>query len=327
MTDTLAEARSGGPGHTGADEAFERHRGVLLGLAYRMLGSWFDAEDVVQEAWLRWQRSDPASIEDPRGWLVTATTRLALDQLRSARRRRETYVGPWVPEPVPTGRLALDPAETAEQRATLSLAALRLMEQLSPPERAVYLLREAFELPYQDIADTLAISAANARQLYHRAAARIGGDRTRFSVDRREHLDLVDRFVAAAATGDRAGLEALLARDVVLWNDGGGRISASRNPILGPEKVVRFLLGIMRRHARTEAYRIDVNGAPAVLLDFGYRRVLLAFETADDGIVGVQGLTNPDKLRGIGAPSDDPVFTLGEAAFPADGGPNGRAPH
>ncbi|WTW94547.1 RNA polymerase sigma factor SigJ [Streptomycetaceae bacterium NBC_01309] len=327
MTETLTEstdARTGRPASangagSGYDEVFERHRQVLLGLAYRMLGSWWDAEDTVQEAWLRWQRAtagpDAAPIDDPRGWLVTATTRLALDQLRSARHRRETYVGPWVPEPVPTGRLALDPAETAAQRSTVSLAALRLMEQLSPPERAVFLLREAFELPYQDIADALGIEAANARQLHRRASGRLDRDRDRFRVDSSEHHALVDRFVAAAASGDRKGLESLLARDVVLWNDGGGRVSAARNPIHGPDRVVRFLLGVMDRWPLTRAHRVEVNGGPALLLDFATVRLLLSFETRDGAIAGVQGVVNPDKLRNVVTPDREPYFELASVAF------------
>ncbi|WP_436774012.1 RNA polymerase sigma factor SigJ [Yinghuangia sp. YIM S09857] len=319
MTETLTErrdSRNGAGGGSGSayDEVFERHRGVLLGLAYRMLGSWWDAEDTVQEAWLRWSRAtgEPGAeaIGDPRGWLVTATTRLALDQLRSARHRRETYVGPWVPEPVPTGRLALDPAETAAQRSTVSLAALRLMEQLSPPERAVFLLREAFELPYQDIADALGIGAANARQLHRRAAERLDRDRARFRVDSGEHHALVDRFVAAAASGDRKGLESLLARDVVMWNDGGGRVSAARNPIHGPDRVVRFLLGVIALWPLTRAYRVEVNGGPALLLDFGSVRLLLSFESHDGNIAGIQGMVNPDKLGTVPTPEDEPDFVL-----------------
>lgn len=290
----------------GHDAVFERHRPVLLGLAYRMLGSWWDAEDVVQEAWLRLRRAVAAGpVAEPRGWLVTATTRLALDQLRSARRRREAYVGPWLPEPVPTGRLVLDPAETAVQRATVSLAALRLMERLSPPERAVYLLREAFELPYQDIAQAVGITAAHARQLRRRAAAQLDGDRARFAVDSAAHRALVERFLAAALTGDRGGLEALLARDVVLWNDGGGRVRAARRPILGPDKVTRFLLGVLERRAPADAYLVAVNGGHALLLCSGGPpadagdRLLLTPEIRGGLVAGIQGVVNPDKLRTV----------------------------
>ncbi|MCF2532823.1 RNA polymerase sigma factor SigJ [Yinghuangia soli] len=304
------------PGSDVYDEVFEQHRPVLLGLAYRMLGSWWDAEDTVQDAWLRWRRSGPESVADPRGWLVTVTTRIALDQLRSARRQRETYVGPWVPEPVPTGRLALDPAETAEQRATVSLAALRLMEQLTPPERAVYLLREAFELPFQEIADALDVGAANARQLYHRAAARLAGDKARFAVDGSRHLALVDRFVAAAATGDRAGLQALLADDVVLWSDGGGKVRAALNPVHGPAKVMRFLMGVLDKAPQARCYRLDVNGGPAVLFVLGEHRLLLSFETRDGNIAGIQGAANPDKLRTITIPDRAPCFVHGSGPLP-----------
>lgn len=322
MTDTFSPPGApdawAEPGEAGYDAGFERHRTVLLGLAYRMLGSWWDAEDVVQEAWLRWRRgtADGAAIEDPRGWLVTVTTRLALDQLRSAHRRRETYVGPWLPEPVPQDRLAADPADTAERRATVSLAALRLMEQLSPPERAVYVLREAFELPYREIAEVLELTEPGARQLHRRAAARLDADRARFTVDRREHLALVDRFVAAAASGDRRGLERLLARDVVMWNDGGGRVRAALNPIHGPDKVARFLLGIMERYPRTEAYPVLTNGGPGLLLDFTAQRLVLSFETSADGIVAIQAVTNPDKLRHIATPRRAAYFTHESPRFP-----------
>ncbi|MDI2132371.1 RNA polymerase sigma-70 factor [Yinghuangia seranimata] len=319
MTDTLAgtAARPGAaPAGEAYDEAFEQHRTVLLGLAYRMLGSWFDAEDTVQEAWLRWRRAEPGTVEDPRGWLVTVTTRLALDQLRSARHRRETYVGEWLPEPVPSGRLAGDPAETAEQRATVSLAALRMMERLSPPERAVYLLREAFELPYQDIADVLGINATYARQLHRRAGDHLDGERARFTVDTAEHRSLVDRFVTAAATGDRSGLESLLARNVVLWSDGGGKARATLNPIYGPEKIARFLFGIQRRARTFTWHAVDVNGAPALLADLGAQRLVMSIETSGGNIVGIQAVANPDKISHIPTPPHALCFPGASERFP-----------
>lgn len=290
-------------------DGFEQHRPVLLGLAYRMLGSWWDAEDVLQETWLRWHDADRAELADPRGWLVTVTTRLALDQLRSARRRRETYPGTWLPEPAPIGRQVTDPAETAQQRETLSLAALRLMERLTPPERAVYLLRETFELPYAEIAQVLGLTEANARQLHRRAADHLGEDRNRFAVDTVEHRALVERFLAAAHSGDREALEAMLADEVVLWSDGGGRVRAALNPVVGAPKVARFLTGITGRASRVEWRVAEVNGGPAAIVLLGPGWQLLTWEFEGGDIVGIQLLSNPDKLRALVPPRPAPAPT------------------
>lgn len=289
-----------------ADAAvFEQHRAVLLGVAYRMLGSWWDAEDVLQDAWLRWHGADRAAIADPRAWLVTVTTRLALDQLRSARHRRETYPGTWLPEPIPVGTQVGDPAETAQQRDTLSLAALRLMERLTPPERGVYLLRETFELPYAEIADTLGLTETNARQLHRRAVDRIGDDRQRFAVSDTGHRALVDRFLSAAATGDRAGLQAMLAEEVTLWSDGGGKARAAVNPVVGASRVARFLTGVSAKAGEVEWWLVEVNGGPAALLRLGPRWSLMSWETDHGRLAGIQLLANPDKLRAIGLFADE----------------------
>lgn len=286
-----------GPGAADDADVFEQHRPVLLGIAYRMLSSWWDAEDVLQEAWMRWHAADRAAIGDPRGWLVTVTTRLALDQLRSARHRRETYPGMWLPEPLPAGQLVHDPAETAERRETLSLAALRLMERLTPPERAVYLLRETFELPYAQIAEGVGITEVNARQLHRRAAERIGDDRERFAVDGGTHRALVDRFLAAAVSGQRDALEAMLAEEIVLWSDGGGRVRAALNPVVGPARTARFLVGVISRATEFEWRLVDVNGGPAALVRLGGGRSLMSWETDRGRLVGIQLLSNPYKLR------------------------------
>ncbi|MEU8001281.1 RNA polymerase sigma factor SigJ [Catellatospora sp. NPDC049111] len=289
-----------------ADAAvFEQHRAVLLGVAYRMLGSWWDAEDVLQDAWLRWHGADRAAIADPRGWLVTVTTRLALDQLRSARHRRETYPGTWLPEPIPVGTQVGDPAETAQQRDTLSLAAMRLLERLTPPERGVYLLRETFELPYAEIADTLGLTETNARQLHRRAVERIGDDRQRFSVNDAGHRALVERFLSAAATGDRAGLQAMLAEEVTLWSDGGGKARAAVNPVVGASRVARFLAGVSAKAGDVEWWLVEVNGGPAALLRLGTRWSLMSWETDHGRLAGIQLLANPDKLRAVGLFADD----------------------
>jgi RNA polymerase sigma-70 factor (ECF subfamily) len=283
---------------TGAD-IFEQHRPVLLGVAYRMLGSWWDAEDVLQEAWLRWHGADRDGIADPRGWLVTVTTRLALDQLRSARSRRETYPGTWLPEPLPVGRQVDDPAETAQLRDTLSLAALRLMERLTPPERAVYVLRETFELPYREIADTLGLTEVNARQLHRRAAEHVGEDRERFAVDTEGHRALVERFLDAAVSGERAALEAMLADEITLWSDGGGKVRAALNPVVGAEKVARFLAGVAERSPDAQWRIIEVNGGPAALVRLGSHWSLMSWESEQGRLVGIQLLSNPDKLRAL----------------------------
>lgn len=279
---------------------FEQHRPVLLGVAYRMLGSWWDAEDVLQDAWLRWHGADREAIADPRRWLVTATTRLALDQLRSARHRRETYPGTWLPEPIPVGIQVGDPAETARQRDTLSLAALRLMERLTPPERGVYLLRETFELPYDEIADVLGLTETNARQLHRRAADRIGDDRERFIVDGAEHRALVTRFLAAAATGERAVLQAMLAEEATLWSDGGGKARAAVNPVVGAPRVARLLAGVSAKAADMEWLLLEVNGGPGALVRLGIRWSLMTWETDRGRLVAIQLLSNPDKVRALG---------------------------
>ncbi|MEU4228375.1 RNA polymerase sigma-70 factor [Nonomuraea sp. NPDC026600] len=276
---------------------FEEHRPMLLGLAYRLLGSMWDAEDVVQEAWLRWQATDHAEIREPRAFLLTVVSRLALDQLRSARVKRESYVGPWLPEPVATAEAG--PLDTAELRDTVSYATLHLMERLSPPERAVFVLREAFELPYDQIAEIVGASVANARQLHHRAAQRLEQGRDRFQPTSEQHAELLLKFVAAASGGDLAALTDLLHEDVVAWNDGGGKVRAALRPIIGREKVSAFVSGLVSRYAFGEATLVEVNGHPAVLTSVAGSEQLVAIEIRDGRIHGLYGLLNPDKLSRV----------------------------
>ncbi|MFD9337472.1 RNA polymerase sigma-70 factor [Streptomyces sp. NPDC060028] len=279
---------------------FEEHRPRMFGIAYRMLGSAAEAEDTVQDAWLRWSSADRGGIERPGAWLAKAVTRLCLNRLDSARARRETYVGPWLPEPVLTGGGALGPLESAEQRDGVSMALLVVLEQLTPVERAVYVLREAFAYGHREIADLLDLSEANCRQLYRRAAARVtadpeAGPKPRFAPDPAQWQGLVETFLAAARSGDLARLESLLAADARYVADGGGIVSAARRPVLGRENVARFLLGALERYvADLPVSSTEVNGAPALV--FGEVAVLVV--EFENGLVsGLRTMLNPEKLE------------------------------
>ncbi|WP_184967362.1 RNA polymerase sigma-70 factor [Nonomuraea endophytica] len=280
-----------------AVDAFEEHRPMLLGLAYRLLGSMWDAEDVVQEAWIRWQATDQDEVREPRAFLVTVVSRLALDQLRSARVKREAYTGPWLPEPVPTSQVG--PLDTVELRDTVAFATLHLMERLTPPERAVFVLREAFELPYPEIAEIVGVTQANARQMHHRASVRLAEGRDRFSPTPQQHTELLTRFMEAAAGGDMAALTELLHEDVVIWNDGGGKVRAALKPIYGRDKVIAFLNGLMSRYLFGEMRLAETNGHPALLTEVGGTDQLVSLEIRDGKIVGMLGVLNPDKLTRI----------------------------
>ncbi|MFF9627219.1 RNA polymerase sigma-70 factor [Streptomyces griseosporeus] len=290
-----------------ADE-FEAHRPRLFGLAYRMLGSAHEAEDTVQDAYLRFSGADRAQIEQVGAWLAKVVTNLCLSRLTSARARRETYVGPWLPEPVVTSDGTLGPLESAEQRDAVSLALLVLLERLTPTERAVYVLREAFGYGHRDIAEVLELGEANCRQLYRRAVRRIEAAESRFAPAPERQRELVASFLSAAREGDLAGLERLLAEDVVWWSDGGGKISTARRPVLGREKVLRFLFGLAQKYgAAMELAEAEINGTPGLLIrvDGGLLGVV-AFEYRDDRIVHARTVMNPEKLdfvrRQLGRP-------------------------
>ena len=278
-----------------AAEEFEQHRPALLGLAYRLLGSMWDAEDVVQDAYVRWSRVDHAEVRDPRAYLLTVVGRLALDHVRSARVTREAYPGPWLPEPVDTE--ALGPLDTAELRDTVSYATLHLMERLSPPERAVFVLREAFALPYDDVAEVVGATAAACRQLYHRAAGRLAEERGRFRPSREEHARLLDRFLDAARTGDVDALAGVLSDDVTAWADGGGKARAARRAIRGRDQVLAFLTGLVRRFGVDDERPIDVNGEAALWLRVGGQDEVLTIGVRDGRIAHVYAVLNPDKLE------------------------------
>lgn len=288
MTDRLDDA---------AVEEFERQRPRLLGIAYRLLGSMWDAEDVVAEALLRWGRTDRGAVREPAAFLTTVVTRLALDQLRSARVTRETYPGPWLPEPVLTDRVPLGPLDTVEQRESISLATLQLLERLTPPERAVFVLREAFEVPYDQIADILDVTPAGARQLLHRARERVVVDRERYPADAEDHARLFASFVQAFADGDLDTLRELLAADAVAYNDGGGKAVAAPHPVVGADDIVSFVEALLGRLRVGDIRFVEANGLPAALLRVGDQRELLAVDVRDGKVRAVFGVLNPDKLR------------------------------
>ncbi|WP_435220770.1 RNA polymerase sigma-70 factor [Streptomyces sp. Tue6028] len=281
-----------------ATEQFEAYRPLLLGLAYRLLGSMWEAEDVVQDAYLRWTGTDRADVREPRAFLITVVTRLALDQLRSARVTREAYTGPWLPEPVATG--ALGPLDTAELRDTVAYATVHLMERLAPPERAVFVLREAFDLPYDEIARILDTTASNCRQMHHRASRRVTSGRDKFALAEDDHAKLLASFLEAAQSGDLSGLTDLLAEDVIAWNDGGGKVRAALRPVVGRDHVVAFIAGLVARYPFGEARVVDANGAPALALAVDGIEQVVTISVQDGRIDGVYAVLNPEKLGHVG---------------------------
>ncbi|MEU3742022.1 RNA polymerase sigma factor SigJ [Streptomyces sp. NPDC032198] len=287
-------------------DVFEEHRTVLMGVAYRMLGRVADAEDVVQESWLRWSAADRAQVREPRAYLVRVTTRLAVDRLRHVQSRRESYVGPWLPEPLVTdyGPVVPDTAEQAVLADSVSIAVLVVLESLSPLERAVFVLREAFGFPFSEIALTLDRGEPAVRQLAARARKHVDEGRPRYAVDPDERKDLTARFLAAATSGDLDGLMSLLAPDVRLVGDSGGKAKAPLRIIETADKVGRFLGGLARRGvpegAELEARFLEINGAGSVLiLVDGKPHSLFQLDVADGQITDVYIIRNPDKLVGL----------------------------
>ena len=275
---------------------FEANRRRLFGLAYRMLGEATEAEDVLQDAYLRWAGSDGVVV--PEAWLTRVVTNLCLNRLTSARARRESYVGPWLPEPVFTGGDGLGALETVEQRESVSLGMLLLLERLTPPERAVFVLREAFGYGHAEIAGILDVTEERSRQLFHRARSHIGEERRRFDTDDGQRRRIVERFLAATTSGDLEGLHKLLAEDVVAWADGGGT-TAARRPVVGHEKVLRYLVGLHRRTdgLAVEATIAEVNGAPAMVFRLdGVLAAVIALDSVDGRVVAVRTIVNPAKL-------------------------------
>ncbi|MFE7889209.1 RNA polymerase sigma-70 factor [Streptomyces sp. NPDC004822] len=284
-------------------DVFEEHRPVLLGVAYRMLGRVADAEDVVQEAWLRWSRAERSEVREPRAYLVRVTTRLAIDRLRQVKARGESYVGPWLPEPYVTdfGDRVPDTAERAVLADSVSLAVLIVLESLSPLERAVFVLREAFGYPYAEIAAMLDRGEAAVRQLAGRARRHVEERRPRYTVDPAERRDLTERFLAAAAGGDLEGLMSLLAPDVRLIGDSGGKAKAPLRVLESADHVGRFLAGVAQKGIADASLRyLEINGGPALLvLTGGKPDSVFQVEARDGRIQAVYVIRNPDKLKAL----------------------------
>jgi RNA polymerase sigma-70 factor, ECF subfamily len=275
---------------------FMEHRPRLLGIAYRLLGSMWDAEDIVADAMVRWLDIDRTQIREPAAFLTTMVTRRALDQLRSARVARERYTGPWLPEPIATEPSPFDPLDTVERRESVSLATLRIMEQLTPPERAVFVLHEAFKVPHAEIANVLDITTDNSRQHLHRARSHMADAKRRFDAQTAAHGDLLERFLRALEEGELDQLQEVLTADAVAYSDGGGKARAARYPLVGVDKVGAFF-GALRRHHRIQVeVRIEVNGRRAALLWFGRQYQLLAVDVQAEKIREVHSIMNPDKL-------------------------------
>jgi RNA polymerase sigma-70 factor, ECF subfamily len=276
---------------------------MLFSIAYRMLGSVMDAEDLVQEAYLRWETVKETDVRSPQAYLTTIVTRLAINQLRAARTKRETYVGPWLPEPLVTE----DTPDTVELAESLSMAFLVLLERLGPVERAAFLLHEVFDFEYGEIARVLDKTEANCRQLVARARKRIGSPQARFEADPAQARRLVERFTAAALAGDMEGLVALLAEDITLWGDGGGKVpGAARKPIHGAASVARAALGFRTRIVSKEIIvrPTEINGQPGfVAYVSGHPFSALIFDIREGRIQTIYAIGNPDKLRSLPIPS------------------------
>ncbi len=279
---------------------FERERPLLFALAYRMLGSVMDAEDIVQEAFLRWQQAPQQQIASPHAYLQRIVTRLCIDQLRSARVQREAYIGPWLPEPLIQSEDA-DPLAAADLADSLSLGFLRLLERLTPIERAVFLLHDVFGYTYEEIARVVGKSAVHCRQLGHRARESIVAERPRFTATPAQVEQVTRQFIRACTDGDMQGLLALFAADITLWPDGGGKPGAMRNPIVGADRVTRFLLGVRRKVPVPSILRpVHLNGRSGILwLIAGGLMCAVTLEVDRGAIRTIYWVFNPDKLQAV----------------------------
>ncbi|MEM8606067.1 MAG: sigma-70 family RNA polymerase sigma factor [Myxococcota bacterium] len=287
-----------------SDPSFEANRGHLTALAYRMTGSIADAEDIVQEAYLRWGRADRATVQNVRAFLSKTVTRLCLDQLKSARSHRETYVGPWLPEPLVDAPHAGEGAELAHD---ISVALMLALERLSPLERAAFLLRDVFDLDYAEVAQVLGRSEAACRQLSSRARKHVAASSPRYQPSRDECERVVLAFGEAITTGDLSKLEATLAEDAVLYSDGGGRVRAALRPVYGANRIARFFLGVSKKFPLTTDAQIlpqMVNGSPGyVIVEAGRPTQTVAFEVQDGLVSALYVVRNPDKLARVQVPN------------------------
>jgi RNA polymerase sigma-70 factor, ECF subfamily len=282
-------------------DPFVAHRSLLFTVAYEMLGSAADAEDVVQESWLRWAGVDHAQVHDPRAYLVRIVTRQALNRLRTLSRSREDYVGEWLPEPLLTSP---DVAEDVELAESVSVAMLTVLETLGPTERAVFVLREVFELPYGEIAEAIGKSAATVRQIALRAREHVAARRPRVQVSRSEQQAVVERFLAALRTGQLQELMEILAPDVVLIADGGGVVAAARTPIHGAELVVKLLARANRVVAAFEATAVWLNGAPAGRLEIDGQVAAVSLVVEHGRVTRIYAVANPRKLTRLDEPAE-----------------------
>jgi len=286
-------------------DVFNTDRPLLFSIAYRMLGSASDAEDVLQDAWIRFRGVDKSTIRSARAFATTIVTRLCLDRLKSAQTTREKYIGPWLPEPVLTSEV--ESPDTRLQRAeSVTLAFLVLLEKLSPEERAVFLLKDIFEYDHSEIAAILGTTTENSRQLLHRAKARLAENRPRLTGTAQSRREVAERFARAFSSGDGLELTALLAKDVSMWSDGGGKASAARHPLVGRDQVLNFLTGLHRTAeaaglTRDVSLRIeDVNSEPALVIRVGVRlESIFVFSIDDDTVSAIRVVRNPEKLARI----------------------------
>ena len=299
-----------------ADGVFDGHRGLLGSVAYRILGSVTDAEDAVQEAWLRWSGVDHAGVDDPRAFLVRVTTRLAIDRLRRVKARRESYVGPWLPEPILTGQDSpvQDPAEDAAMAESVSMAMLVVLETLSPLERAVFVLREAFGMPHAEIADVLGRKEEAVRQLARRARDHVRERRTRFGAAQDEQRRVTERFLEASMSGDLEALMKVLSPGVTLVADGGGKALSPRRAVRGAEKVARFLISVttekrmvkfleyvgLEPKGEVRVRLVTVNGETGAVVTAGCEPISALVLDVSEGLVRtIRLVTNPEKLGGV----------------------------
>ncbi|MFE0651832.1 RNA polymerase sigma factor SigJ [Streptomyces sp. NPDC059534] len=286
-------------------DRFEASRPRLEAIAYRLLGSASEAEDAVQDTYLRWQAADVDRVEVPEAWLTKVLTNLCLNQLTSARARRETYVGEWLPEPLLAGDPMLGPADTAEQRESVSYAVLALMERLSPNERAVYVLREAFGYPHREIAEILDLTEAACQQIFHRAKKHVADGKARTEIDEAAARRIVEEFLAAATTGRTEPLVRLLTADAIAIGDGGGKVPARAGAFEGAIAVAKFMRGLFKPGVAKRnivggspaVYATTANGAPAAVAVLDGRVIgIMCLEVTPDGITAFRNQVNPDKL-------------------------------